>query len=185
LESLLATGSDPSSPFYGLATVLNGSNGSALGTFLNSNFFSTTVLNGAFAGGPFNPQSILQTMSGVNGLSGKGAATAAGSVGDLTASAGSTLASARLPGLGAAASAGIGHANLVGTLSVPPSWASTANITPAATALPATGLSDIGSNGAGGPGGLAPMATAGKRMRRAIPKYGFRPVVMPRPPAAG
>ncbi|WP_231107940.1 hypothetical protein [Mycobacterium avium] len=29
------------------------------------------------------------------------------------------------------------------------------------------------------------MGGTGRRLRRAIPKYGFRPVVMPRPPAAG
>ncbi|WP_443677692.1 PPE family protein, SVP subgroup, partial [Mycobacterium montefiorense] len=54
---------------------------------------------------------------------------------------------------------------------------------------PVTGLSDIGSSGApaaGGPGGVAgPLGGTGKRLRRAIPRYGFRPVVMPRPPAAG
>jgi PPE-repeat protein len=185
LESVLATGSDPSSPFYGLASLLNGSSDSALGSFLSSNLVSTTVVNGALAGGPFNPQLILQTVAGFSFMFGKGAAAATGSLGDLSASAAGTLASAGLPGLGAAGSAGIGHANLVGALSVPPSWASSASISPAATALPATGLSDIGSS-AGGPGGFAaPMAGAGRRLRRAIPKYGFRPVVMPRPPAAG
>ncbi|WP_407662942.1 hypothetical protein [Mycobacterium tilburgii] len=29
------------------------------------------------------------------------------------------------------------------------------------------------------------MGATGRRIRRAIPRYGFRPVVMPRPPAAG
>ncbi|OBH01172.1 MULTISPECIES: PPE family protein [unclassified Mycobacterium] len=184
LESLLATGSDPSSPFYGLAQFLNGSSNSSLWSFFNSSFVSTGVVNGALAGGPFNPQFILGTVAGFNYLFPKAAAASADA--GAAASAEGSLASAGLPGLGAAASAGIGHANLVGALSVPKSWASAANITPAATATPATGLSDIGSGGAGGPGAFAgPMATTAKRLRRAIPKYGFRPVVMPRPPAAG
>jgi PPE-repeat protein len=168
-----------------LASTLAGTNNSAVGTFLNGNFSSTMVTNGALAGGPFNPQLILNTIAGVNNLSNP-ASAAAGSAADAVAPAAGTLTSAGLPGLGSGASAGMGNAHLVGTLSAPPSWTSAANIRPAATPLPATGLGDIGSSGAGGPGGYgAPMVGTGKRIRRAIPKYGFRPVVMPRPPAAG
>ncbi|ORW43276.1 hypothetical protein AWB90_19320 [Mycobacterium paraense] len=185
LEGVLATGSDPSSPFYGLAQFLNGSTGSSLYSFFNSSWVSTGLVNGALAGGPFNPQFLLGTVAGFNYLFPKAAAAGA-DAGAAAASAESNLASAGLAGLGAAASGGIGHANPVGALSVPQSWTSAANITPAATALPATGLSDIGSGGAGGPGAFAgPMVGTAKRLRRAIPKYGFRPVVMPRPPAAG
>ena len=169
-----------------LASTLAGTNNSALGTLLNGNFSSTMVTNGAIAGGPFNPQFILQTVAGFNYLFTNPAAAAAGSAADLAAPAANALSSAGLPGLGAGAAAGIGNAHLVGALSTPPSWTSAASITPATTATPATGLGDIGSSGAGGPGGYgAPMVGAGKRLRRAIPKYGFRPVVMPRPPAAG
>jgi PPE-repeat protein len=185
LATLLSAGSDPSSPLNGLATLLNGTTGSSLYSFFNSSWISTGVVNGALAGGPFNPQFILGTVAGFNYLFPKVAAASA-DAGAGAASATSTLASATLPGLGAAGSAGIGNAHLVGALSVPQSWASAANITPAATAIPATGLTDIGSGGAGGPGAFAgPMAATAKRLRRAIPKYGFRPVVMPRPPAAG
>ncbi len=131
LESLLATGSDPSSPFYGLAQLLNGSSNSSLYSFFNSSFVSTGVVNGALAGGPFNPQFLLGTVAGFNYLFPKAAAASA-DAGAAAASAEGALTSAGLPGLGAAASAGIGHANLVGALSVPQSWASAANITPAA-----------------------------------------------------
>jgi PPE-repeat protein len=187
LQALLAIGSDPSSPFYGLAQFLNGSTGASVWSFFNSSWISTAVVNGSLAGGPFNPQFILQTVAGFNYLWGSQAAAAAGSAaGDLAAPAAGALSSAGLPGLGAAGTAEMGHATLVGALSVPPSWAPTASISPAETALPATGLSDIGSGGAGGPGGFAaPMAGTARRLRRAIPKYGFKPVVMPRPPAAG
>lgn len=173
-----------------LAGLLSGTDNSAVGTFLQGNFSGTTLVNGALAGGPFNPQYILGTIAGFNFLykadeAAAGAAALSG-VGDLSGSASAALVSAGPAGLGAAESVGVGHARLVGALSVPPSWASAATISPAAAPLPATGLGDIGTSPAGGPGGVAPMgATGGGRRRRAIPKYGFRPVVMPRPPAAG
>ena len=46
-----------------LASLLSGSDNSALGTFLGGNFFSTGVTNGALAGGPENPQFLLQTLA--------------------------------------------------------------------------------------------------------------------------
>lgn len=169
---------------------LDGSNNTALGNFLQSNFFANSLLNGSIAGGPFNPQTIIATAVGAMGtkatvMSGledfafgaEGAGTAA-------------LSSNTVPatGLGGAA-AGIGNAHLVGSMSVPQSWSTAANITPGQAAAPVTGLSDIGTSGApaaGGPGGVAgPLGGSGRRLRRAIPRYGFRPVVMPRPPAAG
>ncbi len=179
-----ATGSSSSSLSSGLAGLLSGSDNSALGTFLNGNFFSTAVTNGALAGGPFNPQFILGSIAGFSFLNAaKGAGLLPG-LGGMFGLGSGALGSTGLTGLDAA-SAGMGHAGLVGALSVPPSWASTAAISPAGTALPATGLSEIGAS-PGGPGGFAaPMGGMGGRMRRAIPKYGFRPVVMPRPPAAG
>jgi PPE-repeat protein len=174
-----------------LTGLLDGSNNTALGSFLQSNLVSNNVFNGSLAGGPFNPQAILATAVGAMGtramtLSGLDDFIAGA---DATASAGSlasnTVGSAGLTG----ASAGVGNAHLVGSLSVPQSWSSAATISPAQTATPVSGLSDIGTSGApaaGGPGGVAgPMGGTGRRLRRAIPRYGFRPVVMPRPPAAG
>lgn len=175
-----------------LAGLLSGSDNSALGTFTNGNFFSTAVVNGALAGGPFNPQFIISSVQGVLAAQ---HATALGGLGDFAADAdgvaaadlaSNTVGSAGLGG----ASAGVGNAHLVGSMSVPQSWASAANINPGQTAVQAsgvTGLTDTGAApAAGGPGGVAgPMGGTGRRLRRAIPKYGFRPVVMPRPPAAG
>ena len=174
-----------------LPGLLDGSNNTALGSFLQSNLVSNNILNGSLAGGPFNPQTILA--SAVNDM-GTRATTLSGlddfiAGAEGTASAGSlasnTVGSAGLTG----ASAGVGNAHLVGSLSVPQSWSSAAAVSPAQTATPVSGLSDIGTSGApaaGGPGGVAgPMGGTGRRLRRAIPRYGFRPVVMPRPPAAG
>ncbi|WP_322857689.1 PPE family protein [Mycobacterium shigaense] len=175
-----------------LTQTLNGSNNSALGTFLQSQFFSSTVVNGAFAGGPMNPQFIIASVEGV--LASQHATTLAG-LGDFAADAegltAADLASSKMgsPGL-PGASAGVGQAHLVGSMSVPQSWTNAATISPAESAVQATGVTGLTDTGggpaAGGPGGVAgPLGGAGKRLRRAIPKYGFRPVVMPRPPAAG
>ncbi len=195
-NSLLSTtNADAAAPTSGsftdyLTGLLDGSNNTALGSFLESNFVSNNLLNGTIAGGPFNPQTILATAVGAMGtrattLSGL-EDFASGAEGEGTAAlASNTVGSAGLTG----ASAGVGNAHLVGSMSVPQNWASAANITPGQAAAPVSGLSDIGTSAApaaGGPGGVAgPLGGTGRRLRRAIPRYGFRPVVMPRPPAAG
>ena len=196
-NSLVSTNTAAADPTSGSLTgyltgLLDGSDNSALGNFLQSNFFAGSVVNGSIAGGPFNPQLILATAVGAMGtrattMSGLGD-FAAGAEGATSAAslASKTVGSAGLTG----ATAGLGHASLVGSMSVPPTWTNAATISPAQTAVPASGvsgLSDLGTSpAAGGPGGVAgPMGGTGRRLRRAIPKYGFRPVVMPRPPAAG
>ncbi|MDD4866457.1 MAG: PPE family protein [Mycobacterium sp.] len=181
-----------------LAGTLNDTNGSALADFLASNFFSGTVVNGALAGGPFAPNFILGSVAGFSFLI--GAAKSGGllsGLGDIAAASSEVLPEAGFAGVasnavtGSAASAAMGHASLVGSVSVPPGWASAAAISPADVATPVSGLSDIGSSPAaggpatGGPGGFAGPITGAAGRRRAIPKYGFRPVVIPRPPAAG
>lgn len=171
-----------------LTGLLDGSNNTALGSFLNSNFFSNSVLNGSLAGGPFNPQTIISTAEGFTFL--QTTATTLGGLDEFAAGAETATAglSSSTAGL-TATSAGLGNAHLVGSMSVPPTWASAANVTPGQTAAPVSGLSDIGSSAvpaAGGPGGVAgPLGGTGRRIRRAIPRYGFRPVVMSHPPAAG
>jgi PPE-repeat protein len=178
-----------------LAATLNDTNGSAVADFLASNFFSGTVVNGALAGGPYAPNFILGSVAGFSFLMGaaKGGGLLSG-LGDIAAASSEAIP---LPGVGlmgavsagsavSTASAAMGHASLVGSVSVPPGWASAAAISPADAATPVTGLSDIGSSpAAGGPGGFAAPVTGAAGRRRAIPKYGFRPVVIPRPPAAG
>jgi len=173
-----------------LASLLSGSDSSALGTFLSGNFFSTAVTNGALAGGPFNPQFLLQTLAGFSYL--QGAKGAAGS-GLLNLFNPGALGSAGMPGLGglgsgvgsgmSAAAGGAGH---VGGLSVPPSWSAVAPTSPIASALGRTPLA-APETATGGPGGIAsPMSNMSGRLRRPIPKYGMRlPSFMARPPAAG
>jgi PPE-repeat protein len=193
LSSLLgdltsSTGSSSSSSWVTeLTDLFSNSNNSALGTFLNGNFFSTAVTNGALAGGPFNPQFLLQSLAGFGSIDvAKGAAAGSGLLNLFNSGA---LGSAGLPGLGglgsgmSAAAGGAGH---VGALSVPPSWSAVAPTSPIASALGRTPLA-APETATGGPGGIAsPMSNMSGRLRRPIPKYGMRlPTVMARPPAAG
>ncbi|WP_090607547.1 PPE family protein [Mycobacterium lentiflavum] len=169
-----------------LTGLLDGSHNSALGSFLGSTFFSNSVVTGSLGGGPFNPQTILASAVGVGAL-GSSATIMSGleEFGFGAEGAGTAALASNTVGL-SGASAGVGNAHLVGSMSVPQSWVSAANITPALAGAPVTGLSDIGSSAAGGPGGVAgPLAGNGRRLRRSIPRYGIRPVVIPRPPAAG
>jgi PPE-repeat protein len=182
LSSLLGNLDSPS----GLASLLSGSDNSALGTFLSGNFFSTAVTNGALAGGPFNPQFLLQSLAGFSSLQG---ARSAGASGLLNLFNPGALGSASLPSLGGGGSgmsAAIGGAGRVGGLSVPPSWSAVAPTSPIASGLGGTPLAPPGTV-AGGPGGAAsPMSNMSGRLRRPVPKYGMRlPPVMARPPAAG
>jgi PPE-repeat protein len=95
-----------------------------------------------------------------------------------------------LPGLGEAASASVGHAESLGTLSVPPGWAQAvsavtplpafdANVTPAgsgATPSPATGTA-VSKLPLGG--------MVGRESDGAVQRIGFRASVIPRSPVAG
>jgi PPE-repeat protein len=181
----------------GLAGVLNfldGSNGSLVGSFLNNG--SVANLSNAFTtSGLLNPTSMIDSVTAFSFLfSGEGAAAAA-DASSVAAGLGpaETLGAAGLPGLAAAE---MGRANLVGALSVPPSWeASGATISPVlATTRMGAGayqglgatpmvMEDVGPVGMPGVplGGAAGMADDDL----SAPIYGFRPHIMGRPPAAG
>jgi PPE-repeat protein len=90
-------------------------------------------------------------------------------------------------GSGGAVSVNLGRSMSLGALSMPPSWAPVGAVTSpvavlstgAATAAPAAseGMNDIP---------LIPLAPmVGQPGGRADPRYGFRPLVMSRPPSAG
>jgi PPE-repeat protein len=193
LSSLLgnltsSTGSSSSSSLTTeLTDFLSNSDNSALGTLLNGNFFSTAVTNGALAGGPFNPQFLLQTLAGFSYLQGaKGAADGSGLLNLFSPGALGSTGGSGLGGLGSGVSAAMGEAGRVGALSAPPSWSAVAPTSPIASALGRTPLT-APETATGGPGGIAsPMSNMTGRLRRPIPKYGMRlPPVMARPPAAG
>ena len=193
LSSLLgnltsSTGSSSSSSLTTeLTDLLSNSDNSALGTFLNGNFFSTAVTNGALAGGAFNPQFLLQTLAGFSYLQGaKGAADGLGLLNLFNPGALGSTGGSSLGGLGSGVSAAMGEAGRVGALSAPPSWSAVAPTSPIASALGRTPLAPP-ETATGGPGGIAsPMSNMTGRLRRPIPKYGMRlPPFMARPPAAG
>jgi PPE-repeat protein len=95
-------------------------------------------------------------------------------------------------GIPGAAVGGLGKAELVGRLSVPPNWGGVApSVSPAVTSVGSLGT-PVSSQPltaqpvANSMGGL-PMVTgnAGRGMQFASPRYGFRPTVVPHPPAGG
>ncbi|WP_445163179.1 PPE family protein [Mycobacterium sp. Dal123C01] len=67
-DPLAAAASQGSLTDY-LTGLLDGSNNTALGSFLGSNFFSNSVITGSIGGGPFNPQTILASAVGAMGAS--------------------------------------------------------------------------------------------------------------------
>jgi PE family/PPE-SVP subfamily C-terminal region len=114
-----------------------------------------------------------------------GAAAGAADAVNVTAPAG-----AGMGGMGAMAAmpvANVGQATMVGKLSVPPSWAG--SFTPGAT--PLTAVQTVGWTGAApqaGPGTIVPgMPGMGAVARNSAgfgaPRYGVKPIVMPKPAA--
>jgi PPE-repeat protein len=202
LGGILAPNSDTSTT--GLAGILNyldGADGSLLGSFLNNG--TVANLSNAFTtSGLLNPTAFIDTVTCFSylfpSMAGGGLAS---DVSGLAAGFGSGTAGLGaaglrgLGGLGAAVSAGVGQASPLGALSVPGAWASAApglsriaTELPGASALsPALGatplVSPIGPVGMPGMplGGIAGMLD--HEMEE--PMYGFRPIVMARPPAAG
>jgi PPE-repeat protein len=182
----------------GLLNDLDGANGSLLGSFLN-NATVANFSNAFTTSGLLNPTAMIDTVTCFSYLFPSMAGGALPSdVSGLAAGLGSGMAklgSAGLPGLGAAVSAGMGQAAPLGILSVPQGWAASApalgqiaSSLPGASALtPALGATPLVAPG--GPVGMPGMPLGGfgamfdHEMEE--PMYGFRPIVMARPPAAG
>jgi PPE-repeat protein len=190
----------------GFLNLLSGQTQSAFGSFLTSGFS-----NGILSGNWLNPASISpavttafgdigflavagQSVGGFNPalFSGATAPAAVSTVG--LGHVGSAIGSVGSSGLGGSGvSAGVGRATLVGTMSVPQSWAPAAPAaSPALTASPAEGWYmppgvEEASATQGTPG-MPGMPMAGGTARGwgfAAPRYGFKPTVIARPPAAG
>jgi PPE-repeat protein len=211
LSSPLSSASVGVSPFApgsntattGIAGFLNGLdglNGSAFGSFISSG-----LSNGFLSGNWFNPASLSPAVTSafgdigflaVAGQAGTGfnpalfsAATAPAAMSTVGHVA-PAISSMGSPGL---VSAEMGRASLVGTMSVPHSWAPAApTASPAQTASPAEGWYmppgvEEASATQGTPG-MPGMPMAGGTARGwgfAAPRYGFKPTVVARPPAAG
>ena len=183
----------------GLAGIMNffsNSNPNLMGAFLN-NASVSGVSNGFTTNGILNPTTFVDSQMALNGLSTVGAST--DGLEDLAAGLGSgaSFASATTALPGAAATAAVGQASLVGALSVPPTWAgsgATVSTVAATTQVGAGAYHSFGAatpmvmEGAGAVGmpgvPLAGMPGAHED-EFAEPIYGFRPRVIGRPPAAG
>ena len=190
----------------GFLNLLSGQTQSAFGSFLTSGFS-----NGILSGNWLNPASISpavttafgdigflavagQSVGGFNPALFSGATAPAAMSAAGLAHAGSAIGSVGSPSLGGSGvSAGVGRATLVGTMSVPQSWAPAAPAaSPALTASPAEGWYmppgvEEASATQGTPG-MPGMPMAGGNPRGwgfAAPRYGFKPTVIARPPAAG
>ena len=163
----------------GLLNVISDANSSAFGNFLNDEF-----LNSIFASGFFMPARFLGNavdFMAMNGQSApQGAAAALGPTADaLDGPLGS------IGTLGNTVSASIGQANLVGPLSVPPNWTPPSplhNPLSAAFGQTPTQAPPVAT-------GTPPFPLAANMGRqgldRAIPQYGFKPMFVAHPPAAG
>jgi len=179
----------------GLLNFLDGSNGSLVGSFLNN--ASVANFSNAFTtSGLVNPTSMIDSVTAFSFLfpaeGGAGAVADGASLASGLGPAG-TLGSAGLPGMAAAE---MGRANLVGALSVPPSWEATGpSISPL---LPTTRMGAGAYQGLGptpmvmedvGPVGMPGVPLGGTANIAdddlSAPIYGFRPHIMGRPPAAG
>jgi PPE-repeat protein len=184
----------------GLLNLLDGQTGSAVGTYLTSG-----LSNGILSGNWLNPASISPAVTSAFGDIGFLAVAGQGMSGFNPAMFSAATAPAAMSTVGHVApaissmgstglvSAEMGRASLVGTMSVPHSWAPAAPAaSPAQTASPAEGWYmppgvEEASATQGTPG-MPGMPMAGGTARGwgfAAPRYGFKPTVVARPPAAG
>ncbi|BBZ39586.1 PPE family protein [Mycobacterium conspicuum] len=179
--NIFASGSgSESSGLSGLLNLVSGSNGSALGNFLNANLWNTI-----FSSGFYMPGNFMGTAADFMGIAGGQAAQQA--IGEIaqgplgTALAGPLRA---MSSFGNSIDMGLGRAALVGPLSVPPSWAEAAPHAPLSSTLGATPMVAPPAMATGMPG--VPLGGLGAQgLGRNVPQYGFRPSFVTRPPAAG
>lgn len=176
-----------------LGLLMGGSSGNAaLDTFWNQWGPNANIWNTIFSSGFYMPSNTLGAFMGLLGGTAAGDAAAGGALGEAaTGGLGGAFAAplggplGGLGGLGGVA-AGLGQAGSVGALSVPPAW--TAPIGAAASALPGSSLGAAPAFEASGPvnmlGGM-PLGAPTTNGLGSAPKYGFRPTVVTRPPAAG
>lgn len=139
------------------------------------------------------PMSMLMRMlmTGASGAKGATAGLAAAGAAAAPAAVAGTAGSVTLTGFtgGTAATAGLGRGAAIGALSVPPAWTGMGvATTPAATALPVTGVAAPAGTGPASP--IPPMVPFGNVGGRGgfgatATQYDFRPTVIPRSPAAG
>ena len=198
-----STSSGSGSGLMNLLTFVTGNgSGTGLSAIFNDLFSSSglglnnNLWNTIFSSGFYMPGNWLGTMTdlvGLQSLGGAGeAANAAGNAaGDAAAAAGGlggelagpAAGVGELGGVGGGVSAALGRGPAIGTLAVPPSWNAIAPVTsPLGPLLGGTPISAPPAVAAGMPGMPIP---AGNHVNGVTPRYGFRPMVVAHPPAAG
>ncbi len=209
IQEQYATTLQLSSGTYASTEASNASSNAADPSFLGGlyNWLSSSGLFGGSGGlsimGQEGVGNWTSAYSDVIGVAGGGLFSAiaapAGAGGDLAGLAGATdLAGTTGPAVGSgiagmggiplAAGMGMGQASMVGKLSVPPSWAGTVTTVSSTTPM---GLQTAGWTAAApqaGPGTIIPgMPGLGAAARNSAgfgaPRYGVKPIVMPKPAA--
>lgn len=191
----LSPGSNTSTTgLAGIMNIFSNSNQNLLGAFLNN--ASVSGLSNAFTtNGILNPTTFVDSQMTVNSLSAIGATTSG--LEDLSAGLSAAAVSSVTSLPGAATTAAVGQASLVGALSVPPTWAASGATVSTVAATTQVGAGAYHSFGAATPMvmeeagavGMPGVPLAGVPTPHedefADPIYGFRPRVIGRPPAAG
>jgi PPE-repeat protein len=181
LDPFAAGSASDTTGLNGLLNMIGGDN-TAVGQLLNANIWNTIFSSGFYM--PSN--TIAPFLSLLGQQAGSAAGDAADAAGQAASGAiGEAVASPAIGGLGNAVSAGLGHAPIIGALSVPPSWTAPAPLAgPLASSLGGTPMVAPPAMAAGVPG-MPIGATGAQPYGRAVPQYGFRPTFVARPPAAG
>lgn len=169
------------SPLSGVASILQGA-GSVIPDELNGNIANilnigagnwasaTSTLVGLAGGG------LLPAEEAAEGTAAIGAAEGLGELGAIEAAEGA---------IGAPVAAGVGEAAAVGMLRVPPAWAGQATLVSSATPLTGAGWTAAPQAAPGSfmgmPAGLG--SAARNSAGFGAPRYGVKPIVMPKPAA--
>ncbi|CAM2859959.1 PPE family protein [Mycobacterium intermedium] len=195
---------DPGGLLAGILNFLDGNDGNPYGVFLNS-----TLVNGFVSAGYVSPAvigpAVWAAMADINAVAlgaqqGAGLppmGSGSGNPSWIPGSPANPASPESLPPLGEftaarGVSAGLNQAAVVGRLSVPQTWtAATAVANYAGTAAPGGGWTSTAvvpeAAAAGMPGvpGMPGAGIFGNGYANNAPRYGFRPTIMGRPPAAG
>jgi PPE-repeat protein len=126
---------------------------------------------------------MAKTMGLLNGVGGGAAAGAAASPPTGLPSLGGMLGGGGAAG--GPVAAGMGNADIIGDIAVPPNWAQASGALSHPARVAAHSMTPAAPDGPGNLMGGVPLAGPHAGGAAAGPKYGFRPKVMARPPFAG
>jgi hypothetical protein len=171
---------------YLLGSTGNGTNPNMLGGPFGLSSNGANILN-IGAGNWASAGSDLLGLGGLVNAPASDAAAAADLAG-ATAPAPVAAPVGGMAGMGAMPmAAGIGQASMVGKLSVPPSWAGTVTPVAGTSAAPLQTVGWTGAAPQAGPGTIIPgmpgMGAARNSAGFGAPRYGVKPIVMPKPTA--